>query len=154
MEFVSKDATLCVLAATIAASYHNAANASTERLSRRHIVDNLTNWVFYRVNPELNHRQLKSNEYSYIREWQNLRSAIDEKVVPATEAGFRGKMGGWEFSPAPGQSFAQAYDELADVIFNSRHPQRQGRAIAQAETAAAKEWSEIRSKIYIPSGEI
>lgn len=152
MNFVSKDATLCMLAATIAVS-HNNATTGTERFSRRPVVDELTNWVFYCVNPELNHRQLRPNEYGYIREWQNLRSAIDEKVVPSTQASLRGEMGRWEFSPAPGQSFAQAYDELADVIFNSRNPQRQGRAIAQTETAAAKAWAEIRAKIYIPTSD-
>lgn len=140
-----------VLGLTLALLIGSANLAKAE--SREQTVNELTDWLFYQVNPELNNRPLRSSDNPrYLREWRRLREAIDRRVIPSIEACgllHSSDFPEWEFSPINGQSFESTYDSLTDVIFYSRHPERRGRQIQPNERAAAREWSSIRDKIYI-----
>jgi len=41
-------------------------------------------------------------------------------------------------------------NRLSNIIFHSRHPERHGRSIARGETAASREWLDIRTRIVRP----
>lgn len=143
-----KLSTVCGLALALILGGANLAKAE----SRAEAINSITDWVFYRVNPQLKNRKLRSNEYGYIREWQRIRAAIEPRVIPSAEACAAPLDPGdteWDFSPINGESFDNTYDRLADVIFNSRHSERKGRQIRPDERAAVNEWSSIRGKIFI-----
>jgi hypothetical protein len=113
-------------------------------------IDSYTDHFFYVANPELNKRQLRSGDQSYIQEWLALRQAIAPLVKSSHEACVFGKRNGdayWEFdlSAANGGS---SYDHLADVIYYSRNPSMAGVKLSPG-SAAAREWSAIRQKMYI-----
>ena len=143
-----KLSTVCGLTLALILGSANLAKAE----SRTEAINSITDWVFYRVNPQLKNRKLRSNEYGYIREWQRIRAALEPRVIPSAEACPAPPSPGepeWEFSPINGESFDKTYDLLADVIFHSRHPERKGRKIRPNERAAVNEWSSIRGKIHI-----
>ena len=50
--------------------------------SRTQAVDRFTDWFFYRVNPQLGGRKLRSDDSSaYIREWNAIRSTVDREMI-------------------------------------------------------------------------
>jgi hypothetical protein len=70
---------VCSLAIALILGGPNLAKAE----SRDRTVDRLTDFLFYKVNPELNNRKLQAGDRDYILEWQRLRAAIDPRVKPA-----------------------------------------------------------------------
>ncbi len=143
---------LCLLSGTFtlaetrpAAAY--TATAPTE--PRESAIDRITDNFFYQANPELKGRKLGSRDRTYIREWNQLRSAIVPMVKSSKEACFRHDPSDlyWEFdlNDNPNQS---NYDALADVIFYSRNPELQGEKLSP-RSPAAREWSAIRKRLYI-----
>ena len=119
--------------------------------SREQAVDRLTDFLFYRVNPQLNNRKLQAGDRNYINEWHRLRTAIDPRVKPAQEvcnsAGPEDI--GWEFTVINGETYEQTYDRFADIIFYSRHPQMTGQPISIGERDRSNEWLAIRREMYI-----
>jgi hypothetical protein len=135
-----------LLAVVLAFSSANVARAD----ARTDTVNSLTDWVFYSVHPELNQRSILAHETAYIREWNSIQALLNQRVRPSTEVCFGdGTPGEWEFSPESGQSFSEAYDQIADTIFHSRYPQRNGARIDARDTAAVREWNAIRDNIFI-----
>jgi hypothetical protein len=119
--------------------------------SRDRAVDRLTDFLFYKVNPELNNRKLQAGDRNYILEWQRLRAEIDPRVKPAQEVCNSPGPGdiGWEFTVINGETYEQTYDRLADIIFYSRHPQMTGQPISIGDRARSNEWLAIRREMYI-----
>ncbi|MEG3954709.1 hypothetical protein [Microcoleus sp. herbarium2] len=119
--------------------------------SRDRAVDRLTDFLFYKVNPELNNRKLQAGDRDYILEWQRLRAEIDPRVKPVQEVCYFPEPGdtGWEFAPINGQTYEQTYDRLADIIFYSRHPQTTGQPISRGDRVRSNEWLAIRREMYI-----
>ena len=99
--------------------------------SRDQAVDRLTDFLFYKVNPELNNRKLQAGDRDYINEWQRLCAEIDPRVKSVQEVCYSPEPGdtGWEFTTINGQTYEQTYDRLADIIFYSRHPQMTGQPL-------------------------
>jgi hypothetical protein len=88
----------------------------------------LTDFLFYKVNPQLNNRKLQASDRDYILEWQRLRAAIDPRVKPAQEVcNSPGPADiGWEFTVINGETYEQTYDK-----------------------ARSNQWLAIRREIYI-----
>lgn len=144
---VSRFSMVCVLAIAFLLINPNLAKAE----SREQAVDRLTDFLFYKVNPQLNNRKLQAGDREYIRQWQKLREAIDPRVKPAQEVCNTPGPGdiGWEFTTINGETYEQTYDLLADTIFYSRHPQRTGQPIPKNDKISISEWSAIRYYMYI-----
>ncbi|MFM9265182.1 hypothetical protein [Tychonema sp. BBK16] len=138
---------ICVFAIALLLLNPNLAKAE----SRDQAVDRLTDFLFYKVNPQLNNRKLQMGDDRYIRQWERLREAIDPRVKSVQEVCFRPAPGetGWEFTTINGQTYQQTYDLLADTIFYSRHPQRTGQPIPKNDQISTSEWSAIRRYIFI-----
>ncbi len=138
---------VCALAIALLLISPNLAKAE----SPEQAVDRLTDFLFYRVNPQLNNRKLQAGDREYIRQWQKLREAIDPRVKPAQEVCNTPGPGdiGWEFTTINGETYEQTYDLLADTIFYSRHPQRTGQPIPKNDKISISEWSAIRYYMYI-----
>jgi hypothetical protein len=144
---VSRFSMVCALAIALVLSSPNLAKAE----SREQAVDRLTDFLFYKVNPQLNNRKLQGCDRNYITEWQKLRTAIDPRVKSAQEVCYSPEPGetGWEFTTINGETYQQTYDRLADIIFYSRHPQTTGQQIRIGDEASSKEWLAIRREMYI-----
>jgi len=144
---VSRFSMLCAIAIALIVSSPTLAKAE----SRDRAVDRLTDFLFYKVNPQLNNRKLQPGDREYIRQWQKLREAIDPRVKSVQEVCYSPEPGetGWEFTVIDGQTYEQTYDRLADTIFYSRHPQRTGQPIPKNDQISISEWSAIRREIFI-----
>ena len=144
---VSRFSMVCTLAIALVLGGGNLAKAE----SRDRAVDRLTDFLFYKVNPELNNRKLQAGDRNYINEWQRLRAEIDPRVKPAQEVCNRPEPGdiGWEFTVINGETYEQTYDRLADIIFYSRHPQITGQQIPRGDRASSNEWLAIRREMFI-----
>ena len=147
LKSVSKFLMVCSLAIAPILGGPNLAKAE----SRDQAVDRLTDFLFYKVNPELNNRKLQAGDRDYINEWQRLRAEIDPRVKPAQEVCNRPDPGdiGWEFTVINGETYEQTYDRLADIIFYSRHPQTTGQQISIGDKASSNEWLAIRREMFI-----
>ncbi|MEG3843164.1 hypothetical protein [Microcoleus sp. herbarium14] len=144
---VSRLSMICALTIALVIISPNPAKAE----SRDRAVDRLTDFLFYRVNPQLNNRKLQADDREYIRQWQKLREAIDPRVKSVQEVCFRPAPGetGWEFTTINGETYEQTYDRLADTIFYSRHPQRIGQPIPKNDKISISEWSAIRQEMFL-----
>ncbi|NJK75973.1 MAG: hypothetical protein HC942_20690 [Microcoleus sp. SU_5_6] len=147
VKYISRFLTIGLL--TVALIFVGGNSAKAE--SREQAVDRLTDFLFYRVNPQLNNRKLQPGEREYIYQWQRLRESIDPRVKSIQEVCFRvaPTERGWEFTAINGQTYEQTYDALADAIFYSRHPQRVGQPIGRGDRVSTREWSAIRREMYI-----
>ena len=144
---VSRFSMICALAIALLLLGPNPAKAG----SRSQAVDELTDFIFYKVNPQLNNRKLQAGDREYSNQWRKLREAIDPRVKSVQEVCFRPspEETGWEFTTINGQTYEQTYDRLADTIFYSRHPQRTGQPIPKNDTIGISEWSAIRRHMFI-----
>ncbi len=144
---VSRFSMICALAIALVLLGPNPAKAE----SRDRAVDRLTDFIFYKVNPQLNNRKLQAGDREYTNQWRRLREAIDPRVKSVQEVCFRPAPGetGWEFTTINGETYEQTYDRLADTIFYSRHPQRTGQPIPTNDKIGISEWSAIRRYMYI-----
>jgi hypothetical protein len=147
IKLVSRFSMICVLAIALVLSSPNLAKAE----SREQAVDRLTDFLFYKVNPQLNNRKLQAGDREYINEWQKLCEAIDPRIKPAQEVCYRPEPGetGWEFTTINGETYEQTYDRLADTIFYSRHPQRTRQQIPKSDKISISEWSAIRQEMFL-----
>lgn len=147
MKSVSKFSMILTLTISLVLGGANLAKAE----SRDRAVDRLTDFLFYKVNPQLNGSKLQTGDRNYITEWQRLREAIDPRVKSVQEVCYSPEPGetGWEFTVINGETYEQTYDRLADTIFYSRHPQRTGQPIPKNDQISISEWSAIRREIFI-----
>ena len=147
MKSVSKFSMILTLTISLVLGGANLAKAE----SREQAVDRLTDLLFYRVNPQLNNRKLQEGDQNYIDEWRRLWAEIDVRVKSVQEVCFRSNPTdtGWEFTTINGQTYAQTYDRLADIIFYSRHPQLTGQQIRRSDVASSNEWLAVRREMFI-----
>ncbi len=147
IKLVSRFSMVCIFALALLLLCPKPAKAE----SREQAVDQLTDFLFYKVNPQLNNRKLQTDDREYSNQWRRLREAIDPRVKSVQEVCFRPAPGetGWEFTTINGETYEQTYDRLADTIFYSRHPQRRGQPIPKNDKISTSEWSAIRRYMFI-----
>lgn len=144
---------LMVTGAQIASADLNSNNRtfSVPTESKNVAIDSYTDHFFYAANPELNKRRLDADETSYIQEWQAIRLAIVPLVKSNREVCGRHTVNSdapyWEFDLSTSIK-ASSYDYLTDAIFYQRNRDLIGQKL-RPRTAAAREWSAIRRKMYI-----
>ena len=137
---VSKFSAVCVLAWAIAIAGTNLASAGSRDLeSRTQAVDRFTDWFFYKVNPQLGGRKLRSDDSSaYIREWNAIRSTVDREMI-ATPGDCVGDAY-WDFDY---RYHGRSLDRIADTIWDIRDPSGD----KTRADVSKQEWQKLRNSI-------
>jgi hypothetical protein len=120
-------------------------------------VDKLTDWIFYRANPELNDRKLNSREYGYIAEWNAIREStedeIDYKVLECAQDKPAAYLRSYDAYPHYGYKGnlyrSTALDRIADRIFYQRNPEYRGQPIGKNDVTASRNWQTLRKQISL-----
>lgn len=110
--------------------------------TRAQAVDSVTDWLFHNVNPSLNRRKIRPNESVYIREWNVIRSVINDGGLSYDKGNSLNDACGtpdWYFN----NKNNAVRERLADAIFHHRNPQRRGRSIGRGERSAMAEWNRL-----------
>ncbi|HEY9597902.1 MAG TPA: hypothetical protein V6D33_09550 [Cyanophyceae cyanobacterium] len=142
-----------VLTTAIICSSTLTANAAQ---TREEAINAQTDMFFYTVNPQLNERKLRSDDYGYIREWNAIRKAVEQEMKP-TASECDGQY--WELYdydwnyglnvPNGSPHVSRSFDRIADAIFYSRHPELAGRPLSSSNSKLAREWNQIRRAIIV-----
>lgn len=116
---VLKFSAVCVLAFVLVISGANLDNAiARDYESRTQAVDRFTDWFFYKVNPQLGGRKLRSDDSPvYIREWNAIRSTVDREMITT-----QGDCVGDAFWDFDYRSHGRSLDRIADTIWAIRDP--------------------------------
>ncbi|MEG4494499.1 hypothetical protein QUA90_24645 [Microcoleus sp. D3_18_C4] len=114
--------------------------------SRTQAVDRFTDWFFYRVNPQLGGRKLRSDDSSaYIREWNAIRNTVDREMI-TTQGDCVGDAF-WDFDyRSHGRSLvsgALEEDRIADTIWDIRDPSGD----KTRADVSKQEWQKLRNSI-------
>jgi hypothetical protein len=137
---VSKFSAVCVLAFSLVLGGTNLDTATArEYESRTQAVDRLTDWFFYKVNPQLAERKLRSNDTYYIREWNAIRSTVDREMI-ATPGDCVGDAF-WDFDY---RSHNRSLDRVADTIWTIRDPSGD----KTRADVSKQEWKKLRQSIF------
>ena len=136
----SKFSAVCVLALALAIAGTNLASAGSGDLeSRTQAVDRFTDWFFYKVNPQLGGRKLRSDDSSvYIREWNAIRSTVDREMI--TTPGDCVGDAYWDFDS---RSHGRSLDRIADTIWEIRDPSGD----KTRADISKQEWQKLRNSI-------
>jgi hypothetical protein len=128
-----------------------AANNAPEK-----VIDESTDYIFYRLHPQLNSRKIRSNETQYINEWAAIKKILaDDNFVyeRSCNGKFRWRLSEYD-APAvragPILLSSPVLNKVADAIFYTRHPELGYRKIRPSEISLASEWSQIRRAVSWP----
>ncbi|MEG4629732.1 hypothetical protein QUB56_08935 [Microcoleus sp. AR_TQ3_B6] len=136
---VSKFSAVCVLALALAIAGTNLASAGSRDLeSRTQAVDRFTDWFFYKVNPQLGGRKLRSSDSYYIREWNAIRSTVEREMI-ATPGDCVGDAF-WDFDS---RYHGRSLDRIADTIWDIRDPSGD----KTRADVSKQEWQKLRDSI-------
>jgi hypothetical protein len=137
---VSKFSAACALAFSLVFGGANLDTAiAREYESRTQAVDRLTDWFFYKINPQLAERKLRSNDTYYIREWNAIRSTVDREMI-ATPGDCVGDAF-WDFDY---RSHGRSLDRIADTIWTIRDPSGD----KTRADVSKQEWKKLRQSIF------
>ncbi|MEG4286306.1 hypothetical protein QUB68_24560 [Microcoleus sp. A006_D1] len=132
----------------VADSVTIAANNAPEKA-----IDESTDFIFYKLYPQLNSRKIRSNETQYIKEWAAIKKVLgDGNLVYQRGCNVRSE---WRLSEydAPGVIAgpillsSTVLNKVADAVFYTRYPELGYRKIKPSETSLASEWSQIRRAV-------
>ncbi|MEG3895627.1 MULTISPECIES: hypothetical protein [unclassified Microcoleus] len=117
-----------------------AAAGSRDLESREQAVDRFTDWFFYKVNPQLGDRKLRSDDSPvYIREWNAIRGTVDREMI-ATPGDCVGDAF-WDFDAG---SHGRSLDRIADTIWEIRDPSGD----KTRADVSKQEWKKLRQSIF------
>lgn len=141
MKSISKLLGLFALAIVLAIGGANLDSATARDLeSRGQAVDRFTDWFFYKVNPQLGDRKLRSDDSAiYIREWNAIRRTVDREMI-ATPGDCVGDAF-WDFDAA---SHGRSLDRIADTIWELRDPSGD----KTRADVSQQEWKKLRNSIF------
>ncbi len=148
IESISKFLGLFALAIVLAIGGANLDCATARDLeSRGQAVDRFTDWFFYKVNPQLGDRKLRSDDSPvYIREWNAIRRTVDREMI-ATLGDCAGDAF-WDFDyRSHGRSLvsgALEEDRIADTIWTIRDPSGD----KTRADVSKQEWNQLRQSIF------
>jgi len=137
---ISKFFGVCALAIALVLGGSNLDSATgRDYESREQTVDRFTDWFFYRVNPQLGDRKLRSDDSSaYIREWNAIRSTVDREMI--TTPGDCVGDAFWDFDY---RSHGRSLDRIADTIWGIRDPSGD----KTRADISKQEWQKLRNSI-------
>ena len=140
MKSISKFSAVCILAFALILSSANLDCATARDLtSREQAVDRLTDWFFYKVNPQLGGRKLRSDDSPvYIREWNAIRRTVDREMI-ATPGDCVGDAF-WDFDY---REHGRSLDRIADTIWTIRDPSGD----KTRADVSKQEWKKLRDSI-------
>jgi hypothetical protein len=119
-------------------------------------IDNLTDYLFYNLYPELNRRKIRSDETQYIKEWAAIKKVVSQdNLVYGDTCSERSNNYEWLLSSYDDENprrnasplSSPVLDKVADAVFYTRHPELNYRRIQPTETSLASEWLQIRRAI-------
>jgi hypothetical protein len=122
--------------------------------TREEAIDQESDMLLYRVNPELNGRKLRADDGRYIKEWQTIRKIVAQEMNPEVSQCAGDQY--WELASYDGinglrssRHDSPTFDRIADAIFYSRHPKLSGSKISASDANLAREWTTIRQTIMV-----
>lgn len=138
---VSKLSAVCILGLLLILSKGNIDIATARDLESRTVaVDRLTDWFFYKVNPQLEGRKLRSDDSPiYIREWNAIRRTVDEEMI--TTPGDCAGDAFWDFDY---RYHGRSLDRVADTIWTIRDPSGD----KTRADVSKQEWNKLRQSIF------
>lgn len=145
---ISKFSAVCALAFSLVLGGANIDTAKARDLeSRTQAVDRFADWFFYKVNPQLGGRKLRSDDSPvYIREWNAIRRTVDREMI-ATPGDCVGDAF-WDFDYRfHGRSLvsgALEEDRIADTIWTIRDPSGD----KTRGDVSKQEWKKLRQSIF------
>lgn len=106
-----------------------AANKAPEKA-----IDELTDYIFYNLHPQLNRRKIRSDETQYINEWAAIKKVVsNDNLVYQDACGRNSTNYEWLLSKYDGEGPGRAgrtislsspvLDKVADAVFYTRHPE-------------------------------
>ena len=117
-------------------------------------IDNLTDYIFYNLHPQLNRRRIRSDETQYIREWAAIKKVVsNDNLVYEKECGrnpnnnYQWRLSSYDSSGLGRNASplsSPVFNKVADAVFYTRHPELGYRRIQPSETRLVSEWSKIR----------
>jgi len=119
-------------------------------------IDNLTDYLFYNLYPELNRRKIRSDETQYIKEWAAIKKVVSQdNLVYGDTCSGRSNNYEWLLSSYDDENprrnasplSSPVLDKVADAVFYTRRPELNYRRIQPTETSLASEWLQIRRTI-------
>jgi hypothetical protein len=120
-------------------------------------IDELTDFIFYNLHPQLNRRRIRPNETQYINEWAAIRKVVSsDNLVYEKECGRNlNNNYQWQLSSYDSSGLARnasplsspVLNKVADAVFYLRHPELDYRRIQPTETSLASKWLQIRRAI-------
>jgi hypothetical protein len=141
---ISKLMIMSAFATTLVLGSAKVSSAETHEQS----VIGVTDWLFGNLHPNLKRRKLRADEYEYIREWQAIQAVLDQgglryqKVHPNINAC---GIPDWSF-PNDDEALKE---RLANAVFYSRYPGRNGRPISPNDRAAMREWLKLKNSMFV-----
>jgi hypothetical protein len=134
----------------VADSVTIAANNAPEKA-----IDESTDFIFYKLHPQLNSRKIRSNETQYIKEWAAIKKVLgDGNLVYERGCGpsYWWRLSEYDTLGRNGGEiirFSPLLNKVADAVFYTRHPELGYRTIKPSETQLAFEWSKIRQGVSL-----
>jgi len=119
------------------------------------MIDDWTDELFYRANPQLSRRRIRADETEYIREWNAIKRIVPELLVYNNNINVCGDtewiLDSYDHIPVnQGEGLvSDELDQVADAIFYARNPELSGRKIRSDETGLANEWLRIRTAVSL-----
>jgi hypothetical protein len=121
-------------------------------------IDELTDFIFYNLHPQLNRRKIRPNETQYINEWAAIKKVVSsDNLVYQNACGRNSTNYEWLLSKYDGEGGGRqgrtislsspVLDKVADAVFYNRHPELGYRRIQPDETRLVSEWSKIRQGV-------
>ena len=120
-------------------------------------LDELTDFIFYSLHPQLNRRRIRPDEAQYVKEWAAIKKVVsNDNLVYEKECGrnpdnnYRWRLSSYDSSGLGRNASplsSPVLNKVADAVFYTRHPELDYRRIQPSETGLASEWSKIRQGV-------
>ena len=140
IESISKFSAVCILTFAMFLGPNLDSATARDLESREQAVDRLADWFFYKINPQLGGRKLRSDDSAiYIREWNAIRSTVDREMI-ATPGDCAGDAF-WDFDY---RSHGRSLNRIADTIWTIRDPSGD----KTRADVSKQEWKKLRQSIF------
>ncbi|MEG4087949.1 hypothetical protein [Microcoleus sp. Pol12B4] len=131
-----------------------AVQVATRTVPPQKYISEWTDFIFYKLHPQLNRRKIGPDETQYINEWSAIQKVVRNNLV--YEPGCNRRFSyDWLISVYDGQSrnglilSSPVLNKVADAVFYTRHSELGYRRIQPDETSLASEWSRIRRAVSL-----